>query len=48
MQLRQWTIRDQQGSEVRVSLMDMQRGAKFDPKLFEVDPNLFGNPNQEK
>ena len=47
MQLRQWTIRDQQGVEVRVSLMDMQRGAKFDPKLFEVDPNLFSSPNQE-
>ena len=38
MQLRQWTIRDQQGIEVRVSLMDMQRGARVDPKLFEVDP----------
>ena len=47
MQLRQWTIRDQQGIEVRVSLMDMQRGARFDPKLFEVDPNLFSSSNKE-
>ena len=47
MQLRQWTIRDQQGIEVRVSLMDIQRGARFDPKLFEVDPNLFGSSNRE-
>ena len=47
MQLRQWTIRDQQGIEVRVSLMDMQRGARFDPKLFEVDLNLFSNLNKE-
>ena len=47
MQLRQWTIRDQQGIEVRVSLMDMQRGARFDPKLFEVDPNLFSKSNKE-
>ena len=47
MQLRQWTIRDQQGIEVRVSLMDMQRGARFDPKLFEVDPNLFSNLNKD-
>ena len=47
MQLRQWTIRDQQGIEVRVSLMDMQRGARFDPNLFEVDPNLFSNLNKE-
>ena len=47
MQLRQWTIRDHQGIEVRVSLMDMQRGARFDPKLFEVDPNLFSNLNKD-
>ena len=47
MQLRQWTIRDQQGIEFRVSLMDMQRGARFDPKLFEVDPNLFSSSNKE-
>ena len=47
MQLRQWTIRDQQGIEVRVSLMDMQRGARFDPELFEVDPNLFSSSNRE-
>ena len=47
MQLRQWTIRDQQGIEVRVSLMDMQRGGRFDPKLFEVDPNLFSSSNKE-
>ena len=47
MQLRQWTIRDQQGIEVRVSLMDMQRGARFDPKLFEVDPNLFSSSNKD-
>ena len=47
MQLRQWTIRDQQGIEVRVSLMDMQRGARLNPKLFEVDPNLFSNSNRQ-
>ena len=47
MQLRQWTIRDQQGIEVRVSLMDMQRGARLDSKLFEVDPNLFSNSNRQ-
>ena len=47
MQLRQWTIRDQQGIEVRVSLMDIQRGARFDPKLFEVNPNLFDSSNRE-
>ena len=41
IQLRQWIIRDQQGIEVRVSLLDMQRGGKFNSRIFEVDPDMF-------
>jgi outer membrane lipoprotein-sorting protein len=40
-QLRQWVIRDQQGIDVRISLLDMKRGMKFNPNIFEVDPNQF-------
>lgn len=41
LQLRQWVIRDQQGIEVRISLLDMQRGIKFNSNIFEVDSNQF-------
>ncbi|MBT5911792.1 MAG: outer membrane lipoprotein carrier protein LolA, partial [Rhodospirillaceae bacterium] len=41
IQLRQWTIRDQQGIEVRVSLLDTQRGGSFSSRIFEVDPDMF-------
>jgi outer membrane lipoprotein-sorting protein len=41
LQLRQWVIRDQQGIDIRISLLDMQRGIKFNPNIFEVDSNQF-------
>jgi outer membrane lipoprotein-sorting protein len=34
LQLRQWIIRDQQGIDVRISLLDMQRGIKFNLNIF--------------
>lgn len=39
--LKQWYIRDAQGVEVRVSLLDPERGAELDSGLFQVNPNMF-------
>ena len=48
LQLRQWIIRDQQGIDVRISLLDMQRGIKFNLDIFEVDSNQFSSFSDEK
>jgi outer membrane lipoprotein-sorting protein len=48
LQLRQWIIRDQQGIDVRISLLDMQRGIKFNLNIFEVDSNQFSSFSDEK
>jgi len=36
--LRQWTVRDAQRRETRVTLYNVEIGAKFDPKLFDDLP----------
>ena len=41
LQLKQWLIRDARGVEVRVSLLDLQRGMKLDPTLFQINPHMF-------
>ncbi|MDA0341653.1 MAG: outer membrane lipoprotein carrier protein LolA [Proteobacteria bacterium] len=41
--LKQWYIRDAQGVEVQVSLLDSERGMTFDSALFQVDPTMFEN-----
>jgi outer membrane lipoprotein-sorting protein len=41
--LKQWYIRDAQGVEVRVSLLDVERGVDLDSTLFQIDPDMFGN-----
>jgi outer membrane lipoprotein-sorting protein len=44
--LKQWYIRDAQGVEVRVSLLDIERGMDLESELFQVDPDMFnGNDN---
>ena len=45
LELKQWTIVDQQGKITTVSLSDPHYGAPLDPKLFTfVDPNPKKNP----
>jgi len=39
--LKKWYIRDAQGIEVQVSLLDSERGMTFDSALFQVDPTMF-------
>ncbi len=39
--LRQWFIRDAQGVEIRVSLLGVERGLSFDPRLFQLDVEDF-------
>lgn len=42
--LKQWTVLDAQRQETRVTLLNVQTGGSFDPKLFEfIDPR-FLNP----
>ena len=41
--LKQWYIRDAQGVEVRVTLLDIERGIDLDSALFQIDPEMFGN-----
>ena len=43
--LKQWLIRDSQGVEVLVTLMDIERGMVLDPALFMVNPDMFEDPN---
>jgi outer membrane lipoprotein-sorting protein len=45
--LKQWYIRDAQGVEVRVSLLDIERGLELDSTLFQVDPDMFGKPDSQ-
>ncbi len=35
--LRQWTIRDAQGKDTTVMLLDVQQGVTFDPSVFHID-----------
>jgi outer membrane lipoprotein-sorting protein len=45
LELKQWTIVDQQGKTTTVSLSDPHYGEKLDPQLFTfVDPNPKKNP----
>jgi outer membrane lipoprotein-sorting protein len=45
LELKQWTIVDQQGKATTVSLTDQHYGQPLDPKLFTfVDPNPKKNP----
>ena len=39
--LKKWYIRDAQGVEVQVSLLDSERGMMFDSGLFQVDLTMF-------
>lgn len=43
--LKQWYIRDAQGVEVQVSLLDPERGLELDAALFQVNPDMFGGDN---
>lgn len=38
-ELRQWTITDAQGKDTTVMIFNVQRGVRFDPKLFKIDYN---------
>ena len=44
--LKQWYIRDAQGIEIRVSLLDIERGMMFEPALFQIDPEMFADSNK--
>jgi outer membrane lipoprotein-sorting protein len=39
--LKQWYIRDAQGVEVRVSLLDIERDIALESSLFQIDPDMF-------
>jgi outer membrane lipoprotein-sorting protein len=41
LSLRQWTITDPQGTEVRVALLNPVTGVIIDPKVFEIDTEKF-------
>ena len=46
LQLRQWTVLDQQRRETRVTLTDVQLGGSYPDSLFEfIDPKFFQNNN---
>jgi outer membrane lipoprotein-sorting protein len=45
LSLKQWYIRDAQGVEVQVSLLDPERGLELDSTLFQVNPDMFGGDN---
>lgn len=47
MVLKQWYIRDPQGIEVRVSLLDIERNLAFDSALFQIDSEMFAKPNHQ-
>jgi outer membrane lipoprotein-sorting protein len=46
--LKQWVIRDAQGIEVRVTLLEAVRGLDFDPRLFQVDEDMFGTTDNQR
>ncbi len=46
MALKQWYIRDAQGVEVKVSLLDAERGVDLDSTLFQVNPGMFGQKDR--
>jgi len=43
--LKQWYIRDAQGVEVQVSLLDPERGLDLESTLFQINPDMFGGNN---
>jgi outer membrane lipoprotein-sorting protein len=47
MALKQWYIRDPQGVEVRVSLLDIERDLDLDSALFHIDPEMFSNSDNQ-
>lgn len=44
LELRQWTVIDAQGREVRVTLFEIQTGVRIDPSLFRFVPPDLGVP----
>jgi outer membrane lipoprotein-sorting protein len=45
LELRQWTVIDAQGREVRVTLFEIETGVRVDPALFRFVPPDFGLPS---
>jgi outer membrane lipoprotein-sorting protein len=45
LELRQWTVIDAQGREVRVTLYEIEKGLRVDPSLFRFVPPDFGVPS---
>lgn len=46
--LKQWVIRDAQGVEVRVSLVNAERGMPLDAALFQVDEDMFNTADSQR
>jgi len=44
LELRQWTVVDTQGREVRVTLFEIETGVRIDPALFRFTAPDFGAP----
>jgi outer membrane lipoprotein-sorting protein len=44
LELRQWTVIDAQGREVRVTLFEIETGVRVDPALFRFVAPDFGAP----
>jgi outer membrane lipoprotein-sorting protein len=44
--LKRWYIRDAQGIEISVSLLDIERGMMFESALFQIDPEMFANSDK--
>lgn len=44
--LRRWTVRDAQGIEVQVTLLEVERGMALDPELFRVPASLYRHEEQ--
>lgn len=45
LELRQWTVVDAQGREVRVTLYEIETGLRIDPAQFRFLPPDFGTPS---
>ena len=44
--LKQWYIRDAQGIEIRISLLDIERGMMLEATLFQIDPEMFASSDK--
>ncbi|MBU0799102.1 MAG: outer-membrane lipoprotein carrier protein LolA [Alphaproteobacteria bacterium] len=44
LELRQWTVTDQQGIQTRISLNDTRYGGRIDPELFRHDQAKIDSP----